>query len=157
MPVKTSVKVEGLEELHRRFAAFPNHYNRVVQHSMAATLLKLWEHVLPYPPQPPDSAYRRTGTLGRTLGSGEGGGRSGGQPDIFEIKNRRRYTEGRFGTHLEYAKYVIGDYSSQQAGHMRHWWTLPQDVLYQAHDDILKIWRDVGKQLADFLRGKGLL
>jgi len=155
--MQTKVIVEGLDELRARFAQFPNAYNRVVLHTMAVSLLKLWEHVPGYPAPPPDSSYRRTGTLGRTLGSSQGGGRSGGKPDIFDIKNHSNYTEGKFGTQLSYAQYVIGDYGSQQASHMRHWWTLPQDVLRAAQDGIEKLWKDAGKDLADFLRGKGLL
>lgn len=157
MPLQTTVKVEGLEELRTRFARYPNEYNKSVNLTMKASLLKLLEKVPGYPPQPPTTDYIRTGTLGRTLGSSESGGKGGGQPDIFDVRNRPRYTEGRFGTKLKYAQYVIGDYATQQARHMRHWWTLPQDVLRAAQDDIEKLWQDLGRNLANFLRGKGLL
>ena len=149
------IVVEGLDELLSRLQAYPREVNRAIRTTMEAALLTLWENVPPYPPPPAGSTYRRTGTLGRTLGSGEGGGSSGGRPDIYEIKQGSNFTEASFGTRLGYAPYVIGDPQGEQASHMRHWWTLPVTVVNRS---IAKIGREFGimaDKLAKFLAGKG--
>src|SRR5689334_22027280 len=101
----------GLTELIARMQAYPEKLAQAMRTTMDASLLVLWESVPPYPPQPDNSAYERTGTLGRTLGSGSGGGAGSTEPEIYEVKavGSAGGYEGHFGTNLDYAPYVIGD------------------------------------------------
>jgi hypothetical protein len=98
--------------------------------------------VPPYPPPPQDSGYRRTGTLGRSLGVGYGGGKTG-KPSIYGIKGGGRNIEGRFGTNLEYAPYVI-DAQRQAKIHKGRWWTM-DTIKQKAEAKIKKIWEDMVK------------
>jgi len=115
---------------------------------MQASLNVLHENVQPYPAPPPDSTYRRTGTLGRTLGSSESGGESG-KPQIFEVKQMGHEVTGRFGTKLEYAPYVIGE-GEQAEVHKGRWWTV-KTIAEKAKAKIDRIWQAVGDALARYL------
>lgn len=151
------VEVTGLKELIQRMQAFPVKLAQVVATAMAASLNVLWEKVPPYPPPPPDSTYRRTGTLGRSLGSSMGGGASGGEPSIYSIRKLGQGNmEGKFGTNLNYAPYVIGT-TTQTDTHMSNGWWRIRTIAARAEDKIASIWQGVGKQLANFLEGRGLL
>ena len=149
------VRIEGLEPLRRRFAQFPRVYRREVRATLNASLGVLWENVPEYPPQPQGSTYNRTGMLGRSLGSGMGGGRSGRQPDIYQVRRQGPNMDaGEFGTRLEYAPFVIGDQSQQPQN--SHWWTIT-DIAKNSQQKILKLFREMAQDLARFLEGKGLL
>jgi hypothetical protein len=150
-----SVEVTGLKELIARMQAFPVKLAQVLVVGMAASLTTFWENVPPYPPEPQDSSYRRTGLLGRTLGSSESGGASGGQPSVFVVRKLGGGNmEGKFGTNLNYAEQVIGE-GTQAAVHRGRWWTL-KTVAEKATDKIKRIWIGVGDSLVNFLEGKGL-
>lgn len=99
------LEVRGLDELIRRFGN-----RRNVQEPIAKALDKsvklIQRGVTTYPPKPPYSLYRRRGTLGRS----------------FTTRVDRSRLEGRVGTRLAYAPYVIGD--GTQAAWMRHWKTI---------------------------------
>src|SRR5512145_1411516 len=106
MPV--SVEVEGLSELIGRMDAYPKQIQDGMSEAMQDTLLVVNENVPSYAEKPATSSYDRTGTLGRTLGSSIEGGKRG-SPDIYEVRALGSGVEGRFGTNLDYAPYVIGD------------------------------------------------
>lgn len=149
------VRITGLKELRRRFRRFPKVYRREVKATLNAGLGVLWENVPPYPPQPQGSTYKRTGTLGRSLGSDMGGGKTQGQPDIFEVRKQGPNMDvGKFGTRTEYAPYVIGD--KQQAQQNAHWWTI-STIADNAKGKILRLFKDMARDLARFLEGRGLL
>lgn len=133
-------------------AQYPQKFNAAVKKTMEAAMLTLWENVPAYPAQPPDSTYRRTGTLGRTLGSGESGGK-GGTPDVYEIRQLGGAWEGQFGTNLEYAPYVIGD--DTQASQNSHWWRI-NNIVEAATDKINRLFEATAETLAKWLEGKGL-
>lgn len=135
------LRVEGLAENLARLRAWPDKLRDLLRLGMQSTLLVMQEHVPDYPPQPVGSDYVRTGTLGRSLGA------RGGQADIYEVREGSGYTEGAFGSRLGYARYVVGDYASQQAGHMRHWWTVPQDLLRRSLDKIEAVWTRIGEEI----------
>jgi hypothetical protein len=147
------IEIRGLDELMQRMRQFPQKLNASIKTTMQAALLTLWENVPPYPPPPDDSTYVRTGTLGRTLGSAEGGGKGSGQPDVYEVRELGAAWEGRFGTNLEYAPYVIGD--DTQAKHMGHWWKISV-IKERAEEKINRLFEILGEKLAEFLEGKGL-
>src|SRR3990167_2236690 len=102
----TVIEVKGLNELIGQMDKYPQELRAVMYVGVEASLLVLNESVPPYPDR--ESDYDRTGTLGRTLGSSEGGG-TAGQASIHEIRPLGSGFEGRFGTNLGYAPYVIGD------------------------------------------------
>jgi hypothetical protein len=146
-----AIEVRGLTELIERMRAYPRELQEGVEVTMDAAMLTLHENVPPYPPPPDTSTYDRTGTLGRTLGSSESGGKAG-TPDVYEVREMGSAWEGHFGTNLEYAPYVIGD--DTQAGHMGHWWTM-KVVAERATDKINRMFETLAKKLASFLEGKG--
>lgn len=142
------VDTVGLDPLLAKLKHFPQKLKALQKLGMEGSLLALWENVLPYPAPPPTSTYRRTGTLGRSLGSSEAGGKSGGQPEIYEIRGLGSNTvEGRFGTRVSYAEYVIGD---NQSGHMGHWWLL-SSVLERSKDKIKAVWEKIVQTAAQWL------
>lgn len=146
------VTVHGLTELIGRMTAYPVELAKVVAVSMSASLNSLWEKVPPYPQQDSSSNYRRTGTLGRSLGSSMQGGMSG-NPSIYKVTPLGGgNVEGAFGTYLDYAHWVIGE---NQAGmHSSNWWNI-RTIAERAADKIEKIWQQCGELLAQFLEGKG--
>lgn len=150
---KTIVEVTGLHELQERMAAFPVELAKASAVTMAGALLTLHENVPPYPDPPEDSTYIRTGTLGRSLGASIGGG-SSGEPDIFTIKKIGSGFEGKFGSHLNYAQYVIGD-DTQAAVHSGRWWNM-RFIANRASLKIERLFAQLGEKLAAFLEGKGL-
>jgi len=152
--VKTTIEVQGLDELHARFRKFPEKYTKAVTKTLEAALLILQGAVPKYPRPPAGSKYRRTGLLGRSLGASEGGGKLG-KPDIFQTFKAHGYQEGHFGSKLKYAEHVVGDYAAQQSSRMRHWWTVPQDVVRGATDKLTSVFQRLGVALAKYLE-KGM-
>lgn len=143
------VEVRGLDELINRMKMFPSKLKQIAEVGMQASLLVLWENVPPYPTV--DNPVR-TGTLGRTLGSSETGGKSGSPPQIYQVKGMGSgMVEGRFGTNLEYAPHVIGD--DAQAWMHYKWWQM-KDILAAAQDKIAKVWTGIAQKLSDFLDAK---
>jgi len=145
-----SIEVRGRDELHRRFREFPKKYTAAVAKTMQASLLILQGSAPKYPRPPAGSTYRRTGTLGRSLGISMSGGKVE-KPDLFVVRKGGGYQEARFGTRLHYAPYVVGDASSQQAGHMKHWWTVPQTLLRAARPKIDRAFEKLAEALAAYL------
>jgi hypothetical protein len=147
------IEVEGLKELLARMTAYPMELVKVGAVAMSASLNTLWEKVPPYPQQDGMSNYRRTGLLGRSLGSSMQGGASGGSPSVYNIKQLGEGNfEGVFGTNLDYAEFVIGE---NQAGmHSSNWWNI-KTIAERAADKIERIWQTVGDKLAAFLDKKG--
>lgn len=147
-----AVEIKGLKELIDSMRRYPLELAKTTTVAMAASLNTLWENVPPYPRPPEGSKYRRTGTLGRTLGSGQAGGTSG-EPDIYTVKQLGAgNVQGVFGTSLDYSSYVIGD-TQQAAVHQGRWWTM-KTIAEKSAEKINKIWQSVGDKLAAFLERK---
>lgn len=147
-----SIEIRGLNELLARMSAYPQELIKTVAVGMSASLNILWENVPPYPSPPQDSRYRRTGTLGRSLGSDQSGG-AAGSPSVYSIRQLGQGNfEGTFGTNLEYAPYVIGD--TMQAAQNSHWWRM-RNIAEKAAGKINALWDSVAEKLAAFLEGKG--
>lgn len=147
-----NIVLEGAREKIDAMRAFPTQFNNAMQNTMTRFLLIIWSKVPGYPTQQPTrSGYVRTGTLGRTLGAGSAQG-----ADIYEVKQQGDFWSARFGTRLGYARYVIGDESSEQSDEMkrRGWWTLPQTVLEAALPEIEKTWKITIDEIGKFLEGK---
>ena len=148
------VEVHGLDELRRKFEKFPHVFAAAMKTTLTAVLLKLWDSVPSYPKPPPNSTYKRTGTLGRSLGVGwSGGGHKMGQPGIMRIKRgARNVHSASFGTNLEYAPDVIGD--RQTAPFQGRWWTL-RGVAVSAEKAIVGLFETMAAALARWLSDDG--
>ena len=151
-----NITIEGLDQLQIRMRAWPSKFNAIIKKTLDASLLAIWQRVgeLGYPQPPPNSTYKRTGTLGRTLGTSDHGGMSG-KPDVYKVKSSGSGMQSAsFGTRLKYARYVIGDKSKEQATvHAGRWWTLP-DVAEQMTDRIKGLFEIAAKTMARFLDGR---
>lgn len=141
--------------LSRRMIAFPQQYNEVVDTTLEAVLLHIQGSVPPYPVQRAGSSYRRTGTLGRTLGVSMQGGMSG-SPEIKEVQRSGSYTQARFGTRLNYAPRVIGSDSQLALFKSLGWWTM-DDVAKAARAGAVELLDEMTDQLSQWLEGKGFL
>jgi hypothetical protein len=147
MPV--TIHVTGLKEIRERFKEFPAHYKVALKLALERSVLALWQKAgeYGYPPANPDSTYTRTGLLGRSLGIGEGGG-TPNQPSIYDVQD----TQASFGTNLEYAPYVVGDFDTEQAWmHQDRWWTIPQTLLTDSLDKIKESFEVMVDRLAAWL------
>lgn len=152
--MSSRIEVTGLDETIARLKDHPRQLARALRTTMEAALLTLWENVPGYPAKPETSTYRRTGTLGRSLGVSESGAQFGA-PDIYEVKEHPGWLEATYGTRLEYAPYVIGDPQDEQASHMRHWWTLPVTVVNRSVKKIERLFVVMNENLARWLAGRG--
>ena len=148
----TQIEVKGLQPLIARMQKYPKELQKVMEITTKAALLVFWENVPPYPEKTERGSYDRTGTLGRSLGVGEGGGKAG-EPSIFTVKpiGTSGY-EGKFGTNLGYAPYVIGD-GTQAKVHQGRWWTM-KTIAEKSAAKIAKVFNTAGEKLAAFLAGK---
>lgn len=154
------VEYRGLDELLVLMRAFPQKLKKIGQIGIEASLNVLWENVPPYPTAPENSTYQRTGSLGRSLGSSPAGGSGGGKPSIYEVKQQGigGFVEGRFGTNLDYAPYVIGPDEGEKGArqawmHKGKWWKL-EDIVPKSKDKINAIWTGIAQKMADFLNSK---
>lgn len=150
MPVR--LEIDGIEPLRERMKAFPRKFNALIIETLKTALIDLQGSVPPYPAQKEDSAYRRTGTLGRTLGASQYG-KPEGKPDIFEIRQEgdKKFT-GYFGTRLGYAPHVIG-FKTQSGVHKGRWWTI-MTVAKRAAPKIQKRFQAMAERLAKWLATK---
>ena len=145
--MSVTIKVEGLDVILKRFTKYQSVANRELRTTMKESLNVIQEKVPPYPSRPPTSKYVRTGTLGRSLGSG-------GEPDIKRIIGSSTMLTGEFGTRLKYAPYVVGE--NQAWMHKGRWWRLPVEVLNRAVPKITELWNATARNLAAYLNGKGM-
>ena len=136
------IEIEGLDELRKKFAQFPDQYKAVMAATLGASLDTLTESVPPYPPANPDSSYIRTGTLGRSLGAG-------GRPDIYEQKIGAKMAEATWGTRVEYAPYVIGE-KEQAKAHNGRWYTI-LTIAGKARPKIERLFEIATEKLAKWL------
>jgi hypothetical protein len=150
--VTESIEVRGLNELIDKMKAYPAELKKTLAITVTTALTVLWENVPPYPPPHEGSTYERTGTLGRSLGSSAGGGASGGEPDVFKVKALGSGFEGRFGSNVDYAPYVIGD--GTQNRYLYQWWTL-KTIAEKSKGKIDRLFVTLGEKMAAFLEGKG--
>lgn len=104
------VTITGLDELIDVFGSADA--TSVTRGAMEEAMYAVWAAVPRYPPPPPDSTYRRTGSLGRSTNT-----------DVRAVGSD---VVGMIGNPMVYAPFVID--KDRQAGQMSHWWNL-QDVV----------------------------
>jgi len=78
-------------DLLHRLSAWPEQLDESMRTVHLASRLIMWENVPPYPTY--ESAYVRTGQLGRSLGVSEGGGKLG-EPSIYKFQSQGRFFLG---------------------------------------------------------------
>ena len=138
-------------DLLQRMAKYPDVLSKEVKATLETANYHVWASVPSYPQKPVGSRYRRTGTLGRSLGISEQGG-TFGNPDVLTVKSiGGGKQEARFGTRLIYAPYVIG--AKTQARQNRHWYTM-ETIAKNAEAGIHKLFDGLSKKLVKFLDGK---
>ena len=150
--ISYSVSVQGLSELIGRLKTAPSKMGIYMNEAMKETLRALQENVPAYPPERMGQKYIRTERLGQSMGSGFGGGAMG-KPDIFEVTMSGGAIEGKFGTRVGYAEYVIGE-GTQAWMHTGRWWTV-KTILNNTMKLINSIWQRVGTMIAAYVNGKG--
>lgn len=133
-----SFEIKGLKEAISQFRGTEKKLQEGMKLTMDASLLLLHDEIPRYPKASETSSYRRTGSLGRSLGASKGG-RKIGKADINIVAGRGVHTQGRFGTRLSYAPYVISD-DKQAYMHKGRWWTM-QTILDRAHGKLVKAWK----------------
>ena len=143
-----SIRIEGIEELRRKFERFPRQFQSALKTTLRASLDVLTESVPPYPPQGADVHYVRTGTLGRSIGSGQQGGR-GGQPEIYDVQVGAKMSHATWGTRLEYAPHVIGE--SQTRGAKKRGWYTIKVIAQKATQKIQQLFATFAEELAQWL------
>ena len=131
-------------DLVQRMHRYPEKLQGEMEKTMRQSLAHMQGSVPDYPPAPANSSYRRTGTLGRTIGAG------GGRADIYSVERVGSGYEATLGTRLEYAPYVIGERQAwMRAG---RWWKL-SSVLSRATPGIERLFEAMAERLAAHLNG----
>jgi len=132
----------------RKFAQAPERMEALLEKGMDEALEAVHESVPPYAPERPNQKYVRTQLLGRSLGSGYGGGAQG-PPDILEVTLGSGFIEGRIGSKLGYAEQVIG-YETQGTFFKGRWWTNNAWAI-KATKKVIAVWERVVKSYADWM------
>lgn len=133
--------VEGMDELLDKFRRITSDVRPAMAKATEKAVLYVHGQVPDYPTPPPESLYRRTGTLGRTI--------------TTEVRSLGNDVAGVIGTATVYAPWVIGheqlpDGRGPQArAHKGRWYRL-LDVVTGATDKVLDIYREM---IRDLLRG----
>lgn len=110
---KIIVEVKGLEKLNAALRQFPDIAHGEIERAMEATVQHLAGIASEYPPKPPQSEYRRTVTLGRSI--------------TGRMEVRPEEVLGFVGTKVQYAPFVIGP--RQRDFHKRTGWRKLEDVV----------------------------
>lgn len=131
-------------DLLQRMAKYPDKLKTEQHTTMRKALFHVQASVPGYPPQRP-TTYRRTGTLGRSL-------TIGGLYNLVEIKPIGHGVQGRIGTRVEYAKYVIGE-DTQAWMHRGYWWDMGT-VKQRAKDGIVRLFDEMANKLVNWLDGR---
>ena len=148
------IETDGFQEMQERMRRYPQKFQQVLRFTFRAVLIKVWQLVPSYPSEPVDSTYDRTGTLGRSLGSSEAGGTTGGRPDIMEVQMGTKVSSATFGTKLEYAPYVIGP-DTQAEIHRERWWTMLK-LMKISIPHVIRIFERMTETLTRWLDGKAI-
>ena len=112
MPDEANITIEGYEELMQAFRDFPEIAQGEVEVALDKALLLLQGAMADYPAQAGDTAYRRTGTLGRLW--------TAAQREVYEAGHH--VWEGRIGNATPYGPYVQ-DPDRQAPWHAQRWKT----------------------------------
>ena len=147
MPTRIEIRINP-PDLFNRMAKYPDKLKEEMRGTMNQALLHVQGSIPAYPPQNPNSTYARTLTLGRTIGLS-------GKPDVKTIKTSSKGVEGRIGTRLYYAPFVIGDQTqSKKVKQSADWWTI-STIVERATPGVIKLFDAMSERLVKWLAGKG--
>jgi hypothetical protein len=107
------VSIEGAEELVAKLDKIEGDIRPELERTTDRAVKYVYSKVPSYPPPPPDSDYRRTGTLGRSI--------------TTDVRSVGSSVAGVIGTDIVYAPYVISE-TDQAWMHRGRWWTLQEHV-----------------------------
>ncbi len=130
--------VYGLDELDHKLDRIARDTRAELTRATDEALAYTHGQVPSYPPEPPASDYRRTGTLGREI--------------TTEVRTIGSEIVGAIGTATVYAPWVISDKDTvggrgpQAWMHRGRWWTL-QGVVRGARAGIVDIYRRAVERL----------
>lgn len=141
MPDNVRLEVEGAKELIRLMKQFPDVVKREIRTVMDKGLLLMQADAADYPPPPPGSTYRRTGTLGRLWTSAQ---------HRFTVKGD--VLEGRIGNATPYA-HEVQSAASQAVYHQGRWKTVEQ-IMEEAGPEINELLDQAGRNLAREFEGR---
>jgi hypothetical protein len=133
-----SIEIGGLDGLIARIRKAGADLMPTMRRAMSESMFYVHSKVPPYPAPPAGSTYRRTGTLGRSIG--------------VEVRSLGSEVVGVIGTPIVYAPYVISSAMTQDGRgpqarvHEGRWWTL-QKVVFNAIDEVRRIHRWALRQL----------
>lgn len=117
------VRVDGLEELLRRFDHHDEVVRRELRRAMTRAVVGELGRMPSYPPEPPASTYTRTNKMGQSLTA-----MVGRHPDAAStVEGQGDVVRGVIGTNRVYAPVVIG--AMQARVHRGRWWRLEASVL----------------------------
>lgn len=134
-------------DLARRMASYPEKLQQEMERTVNQALHHVVGSVPEYPAQMP-TAYRRTGTLGRSVGLGS-------RPDIMTVRRVGSGYEGVVGSNLSYAPYVIGTRTQSAVMRAKNWWTM-RTVADKAAPGVYRLFEKMSERLARWITGRAL-
>lgn len=130
-----TIEIRGIDEIIKRFGD-KDYVTRPLAQALDKAAKDIQAAVTKYPPEPPDSTYRRTGTLGRKV--------------TTEVD--RGHLEARVGTRLEYAPYVLDD--EEQARVHRGRWKTMGEARQERLRNIESYFGEAAREIAKGLAGE---
>jgi hypothetical protein len=137
------IRIEGLDQLKKFFVESSALLRMEQKRTMTEVMTGIHERVPDYPPAPPNSSYRRTGQLGRSIST--------------KVQALNDIVVGEIGTNLDYAPHVISSEATPNGGpqawmHKDRWWTL-QGVVDGAMDWATERFQEMVDRLLAKARG----
>jgi hypothetical protein len=128
---------KGFEEFSRKVEGMARRMRGEMETTTRKAVLYVHSTVPPYPGEPAGSEYRRTGTLGRSIGT--------------EVRPIGVGFVGIIGTPTVYAPYVIseeavGSRGPQARFHKGRWWTL-QGVVRKAFPKVVGMYEEMWRRV----------
>lgn len=123
MAEEYAVRIDGLEELLRRFDQADELVRRELRRAMTRAVVGELGRMPAYPPEPPASTYTRTIKLGQSLTAMVGRALDAAST----VDGQGDTVRGVVGTNRVYAPFVIGQ--MQAPVHRGRWWRLEASVL----------------------------
>ena len=130
------VNVRGIKEIVAKYQGISNRFNKEIEFITNKVVGFVVGKIPPYPEEPPNSTYDRTGRLGRSVRELQGS-----NPDALSRTEVRPFgAVGFIGTRVDYSPFVI-DEGNQARVHRGRWWTL-QKVVHGLTNQIVKMYHD---------------
>jgi hypothetical protein len=134
------IDIQGMDALLQALKNEPDITAAILERASAIALLGLIPDLADYPPPPPKSTYRRTGTLGRTW--------TAALPSFQTIESG---FESSIGNATPYASDVQG--TDMQSPVHRNRWKTDTDVIHNHATEINHIFEVAAQDMADAIDG----